>query len=376
MTAPLTAYTGARIFDGHDLLTGHALVVHPDGIPRITPLTALPTGAKTRSLNGGILSPGFVDLQVNGGGGVMLNSAPDLDTLRTMAAAHRRLGTRAFLPTLITDTPAHSRAAIAAVAEALHLGMAGIAGLHLEGPHLSVARKGAHEGSLIRPLSDDDMAMLTDAVARIPNLMMTLAPENATPDQIAALTQAGVLVSLGHSDCDYDTAMRAFDAGARMATHLFNAMSQANARSPGLVGAALDHPRVASGLIADGVHVHPAMIRAALAANRGAAEVFLVTDAMATGGSDITSFTLNDREILRSDGRLTLADGTLAGADLTLLQAVRYMHNTVDEPLERALARATVIPAQLLAHTPEADRVDAMIWINDDLSELHWLTDL
>ena len=376
MTAPLTAYTGARIFDGHDLLTGHALVVHPDGIPRITSLTALPTGAKTRRLNGGILSPGFVDLQVNGGGGVMLNSAPDLDTLRAMAAAHRRLGTRAFLPTLITDTPAHSRAAIAAVAEALHLGMPGIAGLHLEGPHLSVARKGAHDGSLIRPLSDDDMAMLTDAVARIPNLMMTLAPENATPDQIAALTQAGVLVSLGHSDCDYDTAMRAFDAGARMATHLFNAMSQANARSPGLVGAALDHPRVASGLIADGVHVHPAMIRAALAANRGAAEVFLVTDAMATGGSDITSFTLNDREILRRDGRLTLADGTLAGADLTLLQAVRYMHNTVGEPLERALARATVIPAQLLAHPPEADSVDAMIWINDDLSELHWLTEL
>ena len=376
MTAPLTAYTGARIFDGHDLLTGHALVVHPDGIPRITPLTALPTGAKTRRLNGGIFSPGFVDLQVNGGGGVILNSAPDLDTLHTMAAAHRRLGTRAFLPTLITDTPAHSRAAIAAVAEALHLGMPGIAGLHLEGPHLSVARKGAHDGSLIRPLSDADMAMLTDAVARIPNLMMTLAPENATPDQIAALTQAGVLVSLGHSDCDYDTAMRAFDAGARMATHLFNAMSQANARSPGLVGAALDHPRVASGLIADGVHVHPAMIRAALAANRGAAEVFLVTDAMATGGSDITSFTLNDREILRRDGRLTLADGTLAGADLTLLQAVRYMHNTVGEPLERALARATVIPAQLLAHPPEADSVDAMIWINDDLSELHWLTEL
>jgi len=183
-------------------------------------------------------------------------------------------------------------------------------------------------------------------------------------------------VSLGHSDCDYDTAMRAFGAGARMATHLFNAMSQANARSPGLVGAALDHPRVASGLIADGVHVHPAMIRAALAANRGAAEVFLVTDAMATGGSDITSFTLNDREILRRDGRLTLADGTLAGADLTLLQAVRYMHNTVGEPLERALARATVIPAQLLAHPPEADSVDAMIWINDDLSELHWLTEL
>ncbi|WP_132997173.1 N-acetylglucosamine-6-phosphate deacetylase [Sulfitobacter pontiacus] len=376
MTAPLTAYTGPRIFDGHDLLTGHALVVHPDGIPRITPLTALPTGAKTRRLNGGILSPGFVDLQVNGGGGVMLNSAPDLDTLRTMAAAHRRLGTRAFLPTLITDTPAHSRAAIAAVAEALHLGMPGIAGLHLEGPHLSVGRKGAHDGSLIRPLSDADMAMLTDAVARIPNLMMTLAPENATPDQIAALTQAGVLVSLGHSDCDYGTAMRAFDAGARMATHLFNAMSQANARSPGLVGAALDHPRVASGLIADGVHVHPAMIRAALAANRGAAEVFLVTDAMATGGSDITSFTLNDREILRRDGRLTLADGTLAGADLTLLHAVRYMHNTVGEPLERALARATVIPAQLLAHPPEADSVDAMIWINDDLSELHWLTEL
>ena len=337
-------FNGADIHDGKHLHHGKVLAQMQDGSRRILAFEEVPQGVPTERLQAGVLCPGFVDLQVNGGGGVMLNSAPDLATLRIMATAHRRLGTHALLPTLITDTPAHSRAAIAAVTEALRQGIPGIAGLHLEGPHLSVARKGAHDGSLIRPLSDDDMAMLTDAVARIPNLIMTLAPENATPDQIAALTQAGVLVSLGHSDCDYDTAMRAFDAGARMATHLFNAMSQANARSPGLVGAALDHPRVASGLIADGVHVHPVMIRATLAANRGAAEVFLVTDAMATGGSDITSFTLNDREILRRDGRLTLADGTLAGADLTLLQAVRYMHNTVGEPLERCLLYTSPSP--------------------------------
>lgn len=372
----MIAFTGARVFDGQTLLVDHALVVDAGGATNIMPQAELPQRTKTHPLAGGILSPGFVDLQVNGGGGVMLNSAPDLATLRIMATAHRRLGTHALLPTLITDTPAHSRAAIAAVTEALHQGIPGIAGLHLEGPHLSVARKGAHDGSLIRSLTADDISMLTDAVAQIPNLIMTLAPENATPDQIAALTEAGVLVSLGHSDCDYDTAMRAFDAGARMATHLFNAMSQANARAPGLVGAALDHPRVASGLIADGVHVHPAMIRAALAANRGAEEVFLVTDAMATGGSDLTCFTLNGREILRRDGRLTLADGTLAGADLSLLQAVRYMHETVGEPLERSLARATVIPAGILPKPPELDHAKAMIWIADDLTSLRWLPEL
>ena len=368
--------TGARIFDGTRLLKEHALLIQEDGKTRILPRTAIPETCDVHTLDGGMITAGFVDLQVNGGGGVMFNAAPSLETVATIASAHCHLGTAGFLPTWITDTRQHGIAAIKAVSQAIDQRILGVIGLHLEGPHLSVRRKGAHDGNLIRPMEDDDVSLLLDTLQDIPNLFVTAAPENISFAQIETLSKAGVLVSIGHSDCDYDTAMRAFDAGARMATHLFNAMSQASARSPGLVGAALDHPDIAPGLIADGIHVHAAMIRAALAANRGKHDIFLVTDAMAPAGSDITSFTLNDREILRRGGRLTLADGTLAGADLTMPQAVRFMVDQVGEPLDKALARATTIPAGLLQDAPDLTHVDAMIWLDDDLGTPRWLNEL
>lgn len=370
------AYSGPRIFDGETISDNHALLISKDGTTGIVPAEALPEGCPTRVIDGGIITPGFVDLQVNGGGGVMFNDAPTAQTLATIATAHRGLGTAAILPTLITDTPKQTRAAIDAVIKAINQGINGIIGLHLEGPHLCLARKGAHDGNLIRPMQDSDLTVLLDAAEQIANLMITVAPENVTPAQITALTKAGIVVSLGHSDCDYATAMAAFDAGARCATHLFNAMSQAQSRAPGLVGAALDNGRVSSGLIADGVHVHHAMIRLALAANSTPGEMFLVTDSMATAGSPITGFTLNGREILRDRGRLTLADGTLAGADLSMPQAIRFMVNDVGDQIERALARATMIPAQLLPKPPSLTDIANMIWISDDLTATHWLTDL
>jgi N-acetylglucosamine-6-phosphate deacetylase len=375
MTQARLAYIGARIFDGAALLDDHALLVLTDGTSRITAPQDLPSDCPTHTLDGGTLLSGFVDLQVNGGG-EMFNDAPMVETLATIAAAHRGLGTAAILPTLITDTPAQTAAAIKAVIDALDQRILGIAGLHLEGPHLSVARKGAHDGTLIRPMQDSDLRMLLDTADYIPNLMVTAAPENVTNTQIKAMADAGIIVSLGHSDCDYDTAMAAFDAGARCATHLFNAMSQAQARAPGLVGAALSHPMAACGLIADGVHVHPAMIRAALAAKTGPSDIFLVTDAMATAGSDITSFQLNGREILRNDGSLTLADGTLAGADLTMPQAIRVMVEQVKEPLEKALARATTIPAGMLRNPPSRDRADDMLWLSQDMTQTRWIAEL
>jgi len=376
MTQARSAYIGARIFDGAALRDDHALLVLTDGTTRITAPQDLPSDCPTHTLDGGTLLSGFVDLQVNGGGGGMFNDAPTVETLATIAAAHRGLGTAAILPTLITDTPAQTSAAINAVTDAIDQRIPGIAGLHLEGPHLSVARKGAHDGTLIRPMQDSDLRGLLDAADRIPNLMVTVAPENVTNTQIKAMADAGIIVSLGHSDCDYDTAMAAFDAGARCATHLFNAMSQAQARAPGLVGAALSHPMAACGLIADGVHVHPAMIRAALTAKTGPSDIFLVTDAMATAGSDISSFQLNGREILRRDGRLTLADGTLAGADLTMPQAIRVMVKQVKEPLEKALARATTIPAGLLHSPPSHDRVDDLLWLSPDMTQTRWIAEL
>ena len=339
----LTAYTGARIHDG-TRWRGEAALLVEDGIC-IGLTDDVPPAARVVTLDGGTLCPGFVDLQVNGGGGLMLNAAPTVDTLRTMARAHRAMGTVALLPTLITDRPEVSRAAIAAAIRGV-AEVPGIIGLHLEGPHLSLARKGAHDSALIRPLDDADMAMLCDAAAQLPNLLLTVAAETVGPAQIAQLVAAGVIVSLGHSDAGYDDCRAAMAAGASCSTHLFNAMSGLGHREPGLVGATLDGTG-AAGLIADGIHVHPAAIRAALRAKAEGA-VFLVTDAMAPAGTDLKSFTLNDRVIHRAEGRLTLADGTLAGADLSLPQAIRVMVEEVGLSLEQTIAMATSAPAGVL----------------------------
>jgi len=385
MSTPGRAFAGARIFDGVRLLSDHVLLENADGSTKVTSHDALPDGCPVTQLGGGIITQGMVDLQVNGGGGVMFNHAPKVDTLAQIAAAHRGLGSLALLPTLITDTPENTRAAITAIRAAQDQRLQGITGLHLEGPHLSRARKGAHDGALIRPMEEADLAAILDAANAIDTVMVTVAPENVTIDQITQMTREGIVVSLGHSDCDYDTAMRAFDAGARCATHLYNAMSQASSRAPGLVGAALDHGAAFSGLIADGIHVHPAMIRSALAAKRGPGKIFLVSDAMATAGSDITSFTLNEREILRKDGRLTLKDGTLAGADLTLPQAVAYLVNAVGVPLADALAMASSVPAGLLRQNSSLDRIGDLVWFSDAsedqdaefaLTHPRWLSDV
>lgn len=339
----IRAFASDSIFDGTDLHPG--VLVVQDGL--VAGLAAEPPpGAMVHHLGPGILAPGFVDLQVNGGDGVMLNDAPEVATLRRMAEAHGRLGTTALFPTLITDRPEATRAAIAAALAARAEGVPGIAGLHLEGPHLSVARKGAHDPALIRPMTDDDLGLLCDTAGKLP-LMVTVAPETVPPSQIAALAAAGAIVALGHSDAPFDLARSAIAAGARVVTHLFNAMSQLGNREPGLVGAALTEGAVSCGLIADAIHVHPAAIRVALAAKAGPGEVFLVTDAMAPAGSTIDRFTLNGRTILRRGGRLTLADGTLAGADLSMAQALAVMTGPVGLHLPRALAMATSGPARV-----------------------------
>ena len=346
MRTPVKAFLGAAIFDGETLHAGKVLVVDSQGTPAIT--EDAPTGCPCDVLDGGILTPGFVDLQVNGGGGLMFNDAPEVATLERMAEAHRQTGSAALLPTLITDTPEHTAAAIDAVEQAIAEDVPGIVGLHLEGPHLSVARKGAHDPNLIRRMDDDDLATITRAAERIANVMVTIAPESTTPAQIRRLSDAGIVVSLGHTDADYATCMEAFDAGARCSTHLFNAMSQMGNREPGLVGATLARDDVHAGLIADGIHVHPATMRNALAAKASPEKVFLVTDAMATAGSDITTFQLNGRDILRQGGRLTLQDGTLAGADLDFPRALAVLTGSVGENLETALRRATSAPVILL----------------------------
>ncbi|MCW4114232.1 N-acetylglucosamine-6-phosphate deacetylase [Aurantimonas sp. MSK8Z-1] len=342
-----TAFTGARIFDGESWHDDAALTVTADGrIHGIRPSHALPEAIEHVRLDGGFLAPGFVDLQVNGGGGVLFNAQPDVDGIAAICRAHARYGTVALLPTLITDRPDVTRRALDAGRAAAEAGVPGFLGLHIEGPHLSIARKGVHDPSLIRPMEESDFAALAAAARHLPVLMTTLAPETVPPAEIRRLAEAGVLVSLGHSDAGAALAREAAEAGARLVTHLYNAMSPLAHREPGMVGNALDHGPLDVGLIADGFHVDPVAIRVALRSKRGPGRIFLVTDAMSTIGTDLTSFTLNGRTIHRAGGRLTLADGTLAGADIDMLASIVFLHRQVGVPLEEALRMASLYPAE------------------------------
>ncbi|GGX67646.1 N-acetylglucosamine-6-phosphate deacetylase [Tateyamaria omphalii] len=351
MTQGAIIYRNARVFDGQTLHDSCAASFQ-DGILTAFGLDVdVPLGASEIDLAGDILSPGYVDLQVNGGDGIMFNDDPSVDSLRRIASAHRRLGVHALLPTLITDTLDKTRAAIAAAVDAVRQNVPGIAGLHLEGPHLSVARKGAHDAALIRSMEQEDLDALLAAASALPVLMVTVAPENVTPEQVQTLSTAGVVVSLGHTDAGFETCRHYFASGARCATHLFNAMSQLGNREPGLVGATLATGGASAGLIADAVHVHPETMRTAWQAKEGPGHIFLVSDSMAVAGTDHAYFELGGRPIQRKDGVLTLADGTLAGADLDLTTAIRVLVEQVGVSLEDALRSAISHPAQLIGRS-------------------------
>jgi N-acetylglucosamine-6-phosphate deacetylase len=342
------AITGARIFNGTTWHEDSALIFADGKIEAIRPVSALDDGVETIDVGGGLVVPGFIDLQVNGGGGLLVNEDPNVSDLRQICAAHARFGTTGLLPTLITDTYETTARTVEAGKRAKAEGVPGFLGLHLEGPHLSIARKGAHDPQLIRPMEDRDIELLLSCAGVFDAMMITIAPENVTTNQVTRLSQAGFTVSLGHTDTTYETAKDYAKAGARTVTHLFNAMSPLGHRQPGVVGAALDIGSLHVGIIADGIHVHPAVMRAALRAKNGPGRVFLVTDAMSTIGTDMTGFILNGRDILRQDGRLALADGTLAGADIDMISSVRFACQKLGLPLEDALKMASAYPAEAI----------------------------
>ncbi len=335
-----TLFVGARLFDGFDFLADKALVVEGARVQALVPYHERPAGDVV-DLGGGVLAPGFVDWQVNGGGGALFNADPSVQTLAAIVAAHRRFGTTALVPTVITDEARVLAAALAAQA----VGTPGALGVHVEGPYIDVRRKGAHPQAHIRPMGEAQMRQLIEA--RRGPMVVTLAPCSVSTDRIAALTASGVLVSIGHAEATAQEAFACFDAGARAVTHIYNAMSQLSHRAPGLVGAALADPRVTAGLIADGHHVHDAAGRVAYLA-KGARGLSLISDAMppAAGGPD--SFDLGGRRATRDGLRLATADGTLAGAAITMLDALRHATTRLDIPLADALAMATSTPARLL----------------------------
>ena len=342
------ALTGATVFDGHYNHENAAVLVSDGVISGIVAIEHVPSDFERMLLDGGLLAPGFIDLQVNGGGGVLFNEEPSVSGIRTICQAHARFGTTALLATLITDTPEITKRAIDAGVEAYRHNVPGFLGLHLEGPHLSLQKHGAHRADLIRPMADADVEMLRAARQALPNLMVTLAPEAVEDAQITELAKAGICVSLGHTNASAARSKQAFGAGARCATHLFNAMSGLSHREPGLVGALLNTDDAFAGLIADGHHVLPDAITIALRSKTGDGKIFLVTDAMSTVGTDQTTLTLNGRRIIRKDGKLTLDDGTLAGADLDMISAVQFIARNTQLPFEDVLRMTSLYPARCL----------------------------
>lgn len=370
----MTVLSGARIFDGERFIDDHAVVVEGGRIAAVVPHSERPPGA-VRDLDGGLLAPGYIDVQVNGGGGVLFNEDPTAEGIARIAAAHRRHGTVGLLPTLVTDTPQVMAAAIAAAREARH-STAATLGIHLEGPFLDPHRKGAHELRYIRGFEPGDIA--TIANANCGAVMLTLAPNRVSVESIAELARHNVLVSLGHSDASYAEACAAVKAGARAFTHLFNAMSAPAGRAPGMVGAALDLTEAFVGIIADGHHVHEANLRIAFAAKRHD-RFMLITDAMppAAGGPD--QFDLQGRRVSCADGYLRLEDGTLAGSVLTMDEAVRYAVNVVRLDLADALTMASRVPATFLRRDAELGRIApgylaSLVHLDDDLRVLEtWI---
>ena len=346
------ALTAAVIFDGDAMRRDVAVVIDGAHIEKVVPVQSV--DAPVRDLGPGMLIPGFIDAQVNGGGGVLLNETPTLDGVKAIAAAHRRFGTTGLLPTVITDAPEVMEAAAGAVAEAIRQGVPGVLGIHIEGPFIDPSRKGAHAEKFIRRPADRDIDWLCNLKSG--RILVTLAPDCMTTEQIKRLAAAGVIVSLGHSGATAEVALAAIDAGARGFTHLFNAMSQLTGRAPGMVGAALAHPEAYCGIIADGEHVHPMALCAALNA-KPQGRLFFVSDAMPCAAGGPMAFFLQGRPVHVDDGRLLLADGTLAGSHITMADAVDYGRQALGLKNEDALNMASRTPAAFLGFDQQLGRI-------------------
>ena len=341
----MRALVNARVALGEHIADGMAVLIEGGRVLEMLPLGHLPMDVPREDLHGGLLAPGFVDVQVNGGGGVLFNDDPSVETIRRIGEAHRRYGTTGFLPTLISDDLSVVRAGVAAVDAAIEAGVPGVLGIHIEGPFLNIRRKGIHDPARIRDLDEEGFEAVTGL--RHGRTLVTLAPERTTPAMIQRLTDRGVIVAAGHSEAKYDELRAAIAAGMTGCTHLFNAMSPLGSREPGVVGAALDDPSFWCGLIVDGRHVHPATMRPALRA-KGAERLFLVTDGMPSVGQVNKSFDLQGHRVVARDGACYNEDGTLAGSDLDMAGAVRNAQAMLGLDLSAALTLAARNPATFI----------------------------
>jgi N-acetylglucosamine-6-phosphate deacetylase len=352
-----TALVGGRILNGQGFVEGLGVVIEGARIAAVLPeAEALARGDERHDLMGGRLAPGFVDTQVNGGGGVLFNDELSVEAIEAIGAAHRRFGTTGFLPTLISDDLGAIDRALRAVEAAIAAGVPGLLGVHVEGPFINAARAGIHDKAKFRVLDERAIALLSSLKSG--RTLVTLAPELTEPGMIRQLAQAGVVVAAGHTDASYDEIREALAAGVTGFTHLFNAMSPITSRAPGAAGAALEDAASWCGIIVDGRHVHPAVLRIAMR-SRPLDRFMLVTDAMPSVGLTDKTFTLQGQTITVEDGVCVAPDGTLAGSDLDMAAAVRNAIAMLDLDEATAMRMASLNPASFLGLDHELGRIVA-----------------
>lgn len=365
-----SALVNGRILTAAGLVSGTVVLISGSRIEALTDLEdSRCRDAVMVDLGGQLLLPGFIDVQVNGGGGVLFNDDPSLESIQAIGAAHRRFGTTGFMPTLISDDLDTIGQAIAAVQSALDSGFPGVLGIHIEGPFLNWARRGVHDPKHLRLLETGLVSLLCRL--RSGRTLLTLAPEMTTTDMIAALAKAGVLISAGHSNATYAETTAAIAHGVRGFTHLFNAMARLEPRQPGIVGAALYDTGTWCGIIVDGHHVDPVMLKLALRCKRHD-RFMLITDAMPPVGSSLSSFVLQGKTISVADGVCSDASGTLAGTALDMATAVRNAVSLLDLDITEAARMASEYPAEFLGLGEELGRIAPgyranLTLLNDDL---------
>ena len=352
--------SNVNIFTGHETLTHQSVVINAGKVVNIIDNAAVEAFASQHAvevidLKDNLLVPGFIDSQVNGGAGVLFNNSPTLESIQAIGRAHRIYGTTGFLPTLISDDAEAMQLAISAAREAFDQNIPGFLGIHLEGPYLNSARKGVHSETKLNVPDKASLALLKQ-VKGLGSSMVTLAPEVVPEGFIRALFKEGIIVCVGHSNATYDGTQQSLLQGVRGFTHLFNAMSPLTSREPGVVGAAINDPDSWCGIIVDGYHVHACTLNVAIAAKtRG--KMMLVTDAVHTVGAKGNIFDLAGCPIFRDKGKVTTAEGTLAGSDLNMASAVKNTVRMLGIELTEALRMASLYPAQFLGLEHKLGRI-------------------
>lgn len=371
----MQALVNARVLVDGEIVAGRAVLIDGSRIAAAVAADCIPADCEIIDVGGGILAPGFIDIQVNGGGDRLFNDDPSIETIAAIGAAHRKFGTTGFLPTLISDDFATTVAAMEAARAAIAAGVPGVLGVHIEGPFLNPKRKGIHDAARLRAISSNDIALLSRPIGG--KTMVTLAPEIVPCEAIRALADAGVIVCAGHTQANADQVAAALDNGLSGFTHLFNAMSQLTPREPGVVGAALLDENSRCGIIVDGHHVDPRVLKLALRA-APLRKFMLVTDAMPSVGGR-KAFVLDGQQIAVVDGKCSNADGTIAGSDLDMASAVRNAVELLDLSLADALAMASTHPAAFLGLDHEFGRIAPgyradLVLLDDDLNALQtWI---